>query len=147
MGGTSITSVSVSGSAALSGGTIILSGVVFTISFSGGMAVDNLQFDVFQSDQKSAPYIKGSAAVASTPPGWKAGHTYAGLYALYKGRLGGSSVSNAALSAEYADKGPQGTLVAFRPGEIWFETLVPVQASVSCHPTNRVIPNIASVTE
>jgi hypothetical protein len=145
------TSASITGSAAIASGKIELTGVVFKVknSFGTNATIKDVRIIVPNPSKTVAPYISGSAKAASTPPGWTAGQSSAGLFALYKGSLtvdNGATISNAELSASYTVKGPKGTVIAFEPGKVTFFLTNPFSSKVSCTPT-KPVPTIAKVTE
>jgi hypothetical protein len=147
-------SVTVAGSAALNAttNTIKLSGVKFTIHnplSTTAISADHIVVRVPDPNNTSAPYVAGSAKVAARPPGWKAGHSTTGVFASHAGTLtlpAAGTLSNAALSATYSDKGPKGTVVSFKPGKVTFDLTSPITGSVACTPTAPV-GTFASVTE
>lgn len=151
--GTLSASVRVSGSAALNstGKSINLSRVKFTVTnpTSTTISADNIVVTVRDPNKTAAPYKAGTAKVASTPPGWTAGHNASGVFAKHAGTVtlaGGGTVSNAALSASYANQGSSGTVISYKPGAVSFNLTSPIPGTVTCTPTAPV-KRFASVTE
>jgi hypothetical protein len=151
--GTLSASVKVAGAAALNstGSAIILSKVKFTITnpTTTTISADHIVVTVPDPNPTSAPYKAGTAKVASTPAGWTAGHNTSGVFAEHTGTItlaGGGTVSNAALSARYANKGPHGTVISYKPGPVSFDLTSPISGPVSCTP-NPPVGTFASVTE
>jgi hypothetical protein len=151
--GTQSSNVTVAGSASINTTTkkISLTGVKFTITNTFGVtfSANNVKISIPDPNKTSAPYVAGSAKVATSPAGWTAGHDSTGVFALHSGTItvaNGQTVSNAALSAKYSDKGPAGKVIKFHPGTVSFSLTSPITGSVTCHPTAPVI-TIASVTE
>jgi hypothetical protein len=131
--------------------TISLTGVKFTVTNSFGVTITakNIQVNVPDPNNTSAPYIAGSAAVATTPPGWTAGHGTGGIFALHAGNItlaNGATLSNAALRAKYKDKGPVGTVIKWVGGTVTLQVISPIVASVTCTP-NAPLMTVTSVTE
>lgn len=151
--GTESGTATISGKAVLNATTkvITLSAVKFSIKNTFGLTIsgNNIKVSVPDPNTTSAPYITGSAKVATTPAGWTAGHGTTGLFALHKGTLtfaNGSTISNAALSGRYKDKGPKGTVISFKPGTVSFNLTSPISGTVTCTPSGTVV-TFASVTE
>ena len=151
--GTQSGTATVAGKATLNATTkvISLSGVKVSIKNTFGVTVsgNNVKIVVPDPNTTSAPYVANSAKVATTPAGWTAGHATSGIFALHAGNVtfaSGSTLSNAALSARYKDKGPKGTVVKFTPGPISFNLTSPISGTVTCTPTAPIV-TIASVTE
>ena len=129
---------------------ITLSGVVFKLhnTFGDTATINNVKFYVSDPNTTSAPYVAGSATVASTPAGWAAGHD-TGLYELYAGSQtfkAFSYLTTAALGAQYTDAGPVRTVIKFTVGTVSFNLTAPVTASVTCTPKTP-LKVIAQVTE
>ncbi len=151
--GTESANVTVVGTASVANGIIGLKNVKFTITDNLGfsLTIDNVKVHVPDPNKVSAPYRAHSAKVGSAPAGWTAGHDTHGLFALHSASItvaNGMTVSNAALSGKYTDKGPAGTVIAFKPGLVSFKVTSPItiSGSATCTPTTPV-PKIASVTE
>jgi hypothetical protein len=99
-------------------------------------------------DTVNAPYINGSAKIA-TSPGWSAGHDANGTFASFTGSMvvgPGATVSTPALSASYTESGPPGTAIAWHPGQASLTISSPTSLNVTCIPS-APLGNIARVKE
>lgn len=143
--------IQVTGKARQSHGGISLTGVVFAFvnDFGVTVTINKITFVVPNPDQRNAPYQNRSAAVSRKPAGWTAGHTKAGLYEAHKGSqdlADGATLEVPMLSASYANSGPKGTVVKWRPGTFSFNVTQPDPGAIVCTPT-KPLQVFASYTE
>jgi hypothetical protein len=142
----------------LATGKISLSGVTFTTTNPLGQTLKlSLLVNRVSDPGAQAPYVKNSAAVATSPAGWIAGHAvktrnnpFPGLFEVHQrviSTLSGGTLTSAAFGAKYKDANPgSGDVVNFQPGEITYDEMSPNFAGVTCTPIGP-IGTIASVTE
>jgi hypothetical protein len=118
---------------------ITLKSVVFTIhnTFGVSATINSIKFEVNDPNANSAPYVTGSVKAATLPAGWTAGHD-TGIFVEHAASetfKALATLKTAALSANYTDVGPVGTVINFTAGDLTFNITSPVTQSETCTPS------------
>lgn len=129
---------------------LTLSKITYTVTnpTTSAATVTGATFYVPDPDAVNAPYITGSATIA-TSPGWSAGHDTNGTFASFSGSLAvgpGATVSTPAFSASYSEAGPAATVITWHPGPATITISSPTSQTITCTPT-APLGNLARTKE